>query len=216
VVAGSGFDSQAQHPRCRGAVPGRGPGSAHSQALGWGGWPGRGSQARTIAAPPPDCLVARVRIPGWLLAPRSADAVLLATRSPTIDPADPELSVSLRSPAFEDAGDSGGKPCRVRVADALPGPHQVRKARLACPAAGGGKRLSVQGDQVAPGWRRPGSRRRVIALELVAVLRSAGLDLQQGNSASLVALDEVRVAGLAVKPVGADNSVTAGDLACFT
>ena len=68
------------------------------------------------------------------------------------------------------------------------------------PSRQGVKRLSVQGDQVAPGWRRPGSRPRVITLELVTVLRSAGLNLQQGNRASLVAHDEVRVAGLVAKP----------------
>ena len=93
LVAGPGFDSQAQHPRRRGAVPGMWTGSRRT-ARRWDGEAGRaqGSQARTIAAPPPDCLVARVRIPGSLLAPRSADAILLATRSPTIGPvADPSF-----------------------------------------------------------------------------------------------------------------------------
>src|ERR1017187_6456246 len=61
-------------------------------------------------------------------------------------------------------------------------------------------RLVISPRTLAPGWRRPGSRPRVIALELVTVLRSAGLNLQQGNRASLVAHNEVRVAGRVAKP----------------
>ena len=200
-VAGPGFDSQAQHPRCRGAVPGSGPEVGAQPGTAMGRLTGQGEPGQDHRRP-------ASRLPR---SSREDSGMATGTEERGCHPSRhevpddragrrPELPVSLAGPAFEDAGGSGGEPCRMRVAAALPGAHQARKARLRHPPAGGAKRLSIQGDQVAPGRRRPGSRPRVIALELVTVLRSAGLNLQQGNRASLIAHDEVRVTRLAAKP----------------
>jgi len=103
---------------------------------------------------------------------------LLATRSPTIGPvADPSFpSACVVQPSkMSAAAEASHATCGLLLSCQ----ERIRRGRLGSVTQplGAAKRLSVQGDQVAPGWRRPVFRPRVIGLELVTVLRSAGLDL---------------------------------------